>query len=280
MTCRNCGAELTGEFCAACGQRAIDPDPTLRELGHELAEEFLHWDGKLAATFRTLVTRPGALTAEYLAGRRIRFISPLRLYLTCSVLYFALSALVPAEMRLSMSVGSTTVGSTAPSDTAAALAALDTLGQHGRWVGRVWGAHFARAIRRRDELQHAIASAIPKIMFVLVPLFAAIVGLAYRSRRRRYPAHLAFALHVHAFLFLALTVMLLRRIVPGALLQVAITLLGAIAIAWYFMRAARTVYGGSRIATIGLSVAIVASYGVAFFVTMGLTFSLVVLLQF
>ena len=52
MSCRNCGAEVPGEFCAACGQRAIDPDPTLREFLHEAAEELLHWDGKLAATFR------------------------------------------------------------------------------------------------------------------------------------------------------------------------------------------------------------------------------------
>jgi hypothetical protein len=280
VTCRNCGADLSGEFCAACGQRAIDPDPTLREFLHELAEEFLHWDGKLASTFRTLVTRPGALTAEYLAGRRIRFISPLRLYLTCSVLYFALSALVPAQLRISTSVGNISVGANAPSDTAAALASLDTLAKHGRWVGRVWGAHFAQAIRRRDELRVAIANAIPKIMFVLVPIFAAMVGLAYRSRRRRYPQHLAFALHVHAFLFLALSGMLLRRVVPGAALQAAITLLGALAIVWYFTRAAGTVYGGSRAATIGRSSVIVASYAVAFVLTMGLTFSLVVLLQF
>jgi hypothetical protein len=161
-----------------------------------------------------------------------------------------------------------------------ALASLDTLAKHGRWVGRVWGAHFVRAIRRRDELKHAIASAIPKIMFVLVPLFAALVGLAYRSRRRRYPAHLAFALHVHAFLYLALSVMLLRRVVPGAALQAGITLLGGVAIAWYFSRAARAVYGGSRTATIGRSAAILASYGVAFLLAMGLTFGLVVLLQF
>src|SRR5690349_13328403 len=79
--CLNCGGPLSQRFCPACGQRAIDPNPTLGEFAHEAAEEFLHWDGKLAATFRLFFTRPGELTREYLAGRRARYLSPLRLYL-------------------------------------------------------------------------------------------------------------------------------------------------------------------------------------------------------
>ena len=74
---------------------AIDPNPTLGEFVHEAAGEFLHWDGKLATTFRLLFTQPGELTREYLAGRRASYLSPLRLYLTCSVLFFALKALAP-----------------------------------------------------------------------------------------------------------------------------------------------------------------------------------------
>ena len=79
--CLNCGTNVQLTYCPECGQREIDSDPTLREFLHELAEEFLHWDGKLLTTFRLLVARPGALTCEYLAGRRVRYISPLRVYL-------------------------------------------------------------------------------------------------------------------------------------------------------------------------------------------------------
>ena len=280
MTCGNCGAELSGAFCAACGQRVTEPDPTLRDLLHELAEELLHWDGKLGSTFHLLVRRPGVLTTEYLAGRRIRFLSPLRLYLTCSVLYFALSALAPSALRVSTNVGGIGAGAGSVSDTTVALASLDTLAKHGRWLGRVWGVHFARALKRRDDLKHAIANAIPKLMFVLVPIFAALVGLVYRSRRRRYPQHLAFALHVHAFLFLALSVMLLRRVVPGGALQAAIALTGSLAIAWYFARAARVVYGGSRAATIGRAAVITSTYLVTFLLTMIFSVGLIILLQF
>src|SRR4051794_17447736 len=93
--CLNCGCNVQVHFCPECGQRAGDPNPTLREFLHELAAEFLNWDGKLWTTISTLFRRPGMLTAEYLAGRRVRYVQPLRLYLTASVLYFFVTAVVP-----------------------------------------------------------------------------------------------------------------------------------------------------------------------------------------
>src|SRR5204863_410628 len=84
---------LQGRFCHACGQKAAASDVSLHELLHEGLEEFAHVDGKAARTLKLLVTKPGALTKEFLEGRRARYISPLRLYLTCSLLFFALSAL-------------------------------------------------------------------------------------------------------------------------------------------------------------------------------------------
>jgi Predicted membrane-associated, metal-dependent hydrolase len=284
MTCRNCGAELTGEFCAACGQPSIDPDPTLREFLHELAEEFLHWDGKLATTFRLLVTKPGALTTEYLAGRRIRYISPLRIYLTCSVLFFFVSALVPKPPIVIRTGGSvqTQVGpiSIGQSDSTQAIAALDTLARHGRWVGRVWGKHFGNALRHRAELSRAVTASIPKMMFVLVPLFAALVALVFRSRHQRYPQHLAFALHVHAFLFLALAAMLLRRLTTAIPLIVLVQLVMLGAIAVYFVKAIRVVYGGSRRAAVARATGIAGTYFIAFLFAMLLMFGVIVLVEF
>jgi hypothetical protein len=284
VTCRNCGAELAGEFCSTCGQRVIDPDPTLREFLHELAEELLHWDGKLATTFRLLVARPGALTNEYLAGRRIRYISPLRIYLTCSVLFFFVSALVPKQPVVVTSGGAiqTQIGpvSLQETDSARLIAALDTLAKHGRGVGRVWGAHFANAMRHRADISRDVASAIPRTMFVLVPLFAALVALVFRARGRRYPQHLAFALHVHAFLFLALTVMLARRFTTTPALIAAVQLVCIASIVVYFSRAVRLVYHGSARSAAAAAGTIAAVYFIAFVFAMILTFGLIVLVRF
>ena len=244
--CLNCGTNVQLDYCPECGQAQVDPDPTLREFLRELAEEFLHWDGKLGQTFRTLVTQPGVLTQEYLAGRRIRYVSPLRVYLSCSVLFFFLSALVPQRTIVDtaghpVAGGIVQVGASTPAE----LAEVDSLARHASAIQQVWFAHFARAMRTPQELAHAVTSSIPKAMFVLVPLFAALVGLVYRDRRRRYPQHLAFALHEHAMMFLVLSALLAVRLLPNVRAAMAIELVGAVLLSVRLVRATRVVYGGS-----------------------------------
>src|SRR3954467_206677 len=84
VECLNCGSTLHGPFCAMCGQRAMPAHPNVRELVGDAVSEFSGWDGKLAETVRTLIRKPGELTRQWLQGRRVHFISPLRLYLTAS----------------------------------------------------------------------------------------------------------------------------------------------------------------------------------------------------
>ena len=49
-SCQNCGTPLTGRFCSSCGQRAIPPRPTIRELAGDAWNELVGWDGKLLRT--------------------------------------------------------------------------------------------------------------------------------------------------------------------------------------------------------------------------------------
>ncbi len=88
--CRNCGAAATGNYCPACGQETVLHVPSAREFLHEFIGHYVALEGKLWGTIGLLLFRPGSLTAEYIAGRRVRHIQPLRLYLTLSVLFFAL----------------------------------------------------------------------------------------------------------------------------------------------------------------------------------------------
>ena len=86
--CENCGALLSGPYCAQCGQPAID---YRRSFGHVLVDvlnEFLNWDSKFFATIALLIFKPWRLTNEFLAGKRVRHVHPLRLYLLASILFF------------------------------------------------------------------------------------------------------------------------------------------------------------------------------------------------
>lgn len=87
--CTNCGLELADVFCARCGEKQPNPhDLTLGHYAHEVFHELVHLDSKVFRTLRDLVVRPGHLTAEYFAGRKKRYVAPLRLFLTLFALTF------------------------------------------------------------------------------------------------------------------------------------------------------------------------------------------------
>jgi hypothetical protein len=86
--CENCGTQLQGHWCAKCGQPAIDYRRSFRHVIADLLNEFLNWDSKFFATIGLLLARPWKLTNEFLAGHRVRYVHPLRLYLLASILFF------------------------------------------------------------------------------------------------------------------------------------------------------------------------------------------------
>lgn len=91
--CANCGTHLAGAYCQACGQVGH----VHRSMLHILEEFFhgiLHFDSKVWRTFPMLAFRPGDLTRRYVHGHRVRYVSPLALFLFCVfIMFFALSFL-------------------------------------------------------------------------------------------------------------------------------------------------------------------------------------------
>jgi len=86
--CENCGAELHGHWCAQCGQAAVEYRRSFRYVVADLLNEFLNWDSKFFTTIALLILKPWRLTNEFLAGKRVRYVNPLRLYLLASILFF------------------------------------------------------------------------------------------------------------------------------------------------------------------------------------------------
>ena len=79
---------MGGPFCAQCGQAAIDYRRSFRHIIVDVLDSFLNWDSKFFATIGWLIARPWHLTNQFLAGRRVRYVHPLRLYLLVSILFF------------------------------------------------------------------------------------------------------------------------------------------------------------------------------------------------
>jgi len=280
--CLNCGAALSGPFCATCGQRDVPPYPSVRELAVDAVSEFSGWDGRLASTLRALVRHPGLLTHEFLEGRRARYISPLRLYLTASLVYFLIAAATPdvrtesgKTVFLGLHVGTTRTQASASSSRPervanAASASLekgallspaerDSALKDIERAPAVMRPFLRRAVEDPGGIKRGILTTMPRTLFALLPVFAGIVALFYRGRK--YPEHLYFAIHLHAFTFLALAAAELLKFTQSPVLAVAGSLIGAVWLPIYAVLAFRRVYGGSYVRTVAKVVAIGAIYG-------------------
>lgn len=256
--CLNCGADLAGRFCAHCGQRDVPPRPTVRELAGDAYGELVGWDGKVVRTVALLVRLPGELVRAILDGRRAAYVSPVRLYLTCSLVYFLVSAAVPdPDLTRTFDVGvDVGVSRTPPSAPDAALgqamarglANLDVAQRQLAEEAMARQPAFVRPVLRAMAtdpagMQQRAADAMPRVLFVMIPALAAVLALFYRGRH--FPEHVYFAAIFQALVFLVLTVQSLTAF-AGTIVVLAAGQIGAgLVIAAYGVVAQRRVYGGS-----------------------------------
>ena len=77
--CLNCGAKLQGKFCHVCGQEATSKTPTVGAFLVEYANHAFIWDSNFLKTLWNLISRPGYLTKEFIAGKFASHEHPLKL---------------------------------------------------------------------------------------------------------------------------------------------------------------------------------------------------------
>ena len=88
--CANCLTPLTGPFCSHCGQHVADYHRSVWRFVIDFFDSAFSWDNKFFRTIKPLLQRPGWLTQEFMAGRRVRYVHPLRLFLFTSFICLAL----------------------------------------------------------------------------------------------------------------------------------------------------------------------------------------------
>lgn len=86
--CLNCGAHVEDRFCSHCGQENKYPQETVRHFVGHFISDILHFEGNFWLTLKKLFTRPGFLSQEYVIGRRVRYLNPVKMYLFTSFIFF------------------------------------------------------------------------------------------------------------------------------------------------------------------------------------------------
>jgi hypothetical protein len=263
---------LTGQHCAHCGQPATVRVLSLWGLLKDVLGDALDMDSRLWRTLRPLALRPGWLTQEFLRGRRARYTPPFRMYLILSVTFFLLASMGAdpgAGMRLSIDGGESRLQPTGDvaTDGASEGDPCDAdnfrveLGSYGEsYVPRLREA-CRKIVADSQGYGRALFQNIPQMMFVFLPLIAALMCLLYVGSHRFYVEHLLFLLHFHAFFFLGgLLILLFDRAgssLGGTLAGDLLLNAGGVGTAamvfyvpYYLYRAMRRVYGQSHVVTL------------------------------
>ncbi|GAB4238731.1 MAG: hypothetical protein Tsb0034_14460 [Ekhidna sp.] len=89
-TCKNCQRELADDFnfCPSCGQEHKEKVVTFRQFVLDFLGDYFTFDSLILRSVRPLLFKPGFLTLEFVNGRRVRYIPPIRMFIFISILFF------------------------------------------------------------------------------------------------------------------------------------------------------------------------------------------------
>ena len=287
--CENCGAALTGPYCAQCGQPAVDYRRSFGSLLADAADAFFNLDARFFQSFGLLLFKPWRLTNEFVEGKRARHVHPLRVYLIASVLFFLVINFLSKDTHLeanrskthsnfSLTTTAATPGplsaSTPSADFSLGMSALPSPttapspdedhtflqfddDEHesgfGRWLEKRAREKVGPTGDRGDLFLKAIIQNLAPMVLCCIPLFALVLKILYVFKRRYYVEHLIFALHTHAFVFLSTLIIIglgfLLALKSTALTAVVSTFLG-FAVLIQLLFAIRRVYRQNWFATL------------------------------
>ena len=103
--CKNCETKLLEDyqFCPKCGQESKEKVVTFKEFILDFLGDYFTFDSLIIRSFSPLLFNPGFLTNEFLIGRRVRYIPPLRMFIFISIIFFLVLGPVDNTMALERS---------------------------------------------------------------------------------------------------------------------------------------------------------------------------------
>ncbi|HJR06308.1 MAG TPA: DUF3667 domain-containing protein [Pyrinomonadaceae bacterium] len=210
--CPNCNEQLLGQYCHRCGEQRFERTRlSFKHFAVHSVQELIDIEhSKVWSTFYALVFRPGFLTNEYLAGRKSRYLTPLKVCL----IVFALSLFLYSIYK---PVAVYDLGTMIESD--------DT----GTWDKLINDLAEYKQMPRdvligsvNEKWQAYVSwSQLTNVLF-----FALLLQILYLFSKRYFAEHLIFSLHFLSFTFLSTIILWPAYILVGVKPTTASLLLG------------------------------------------------------
>jgi hypothetical protein len=241
-TCLNCRYVVENRFCPNCGQENTDTRKTFHHLFIHFFEDLTHYENAFWRTIKNLLFKPAALTKEYLSGKRLSYLAPVRLYIFISFITFLIVAIFPNNNNSSDSTPKkestiTTKNKSFQSTISKndsiknhqteaeeqnqifnfgyeSVEQLDSIQKHAPESEKLsdfnyWMNKKIQIVKENNTQSEIIEKFIssfthnlPKVLFVFMPLFAFFLWLFHNKKRWYYFDHGIFTLHYFSFLLL------------------------------------------------------------------------------
>ena len=293
-TCLNCRYVVENRFCPNCGQENTDTRTTFHHLFVHFFEDLTHYENAFWPTIKNLIFKPAALTKEYLSGKRLTYLAPVRLYIFISFITFLIISLFSIENEpLKYSSKKEPVITTKnksfqshilKKDSTAnnqidsvdqdknfsfgyeSVKELDSIQKNAPESEKLsdlnyWMNKRIQLIKEHNTNKEIIEKFInsythnlPKVLIVLMPIFAFILWLFHSKKRWFYFDHGIFTLHYFSFLLVLLLILFLVNTAINALIESSLLsffqiINNFIGIGWmiyYFYPAHHRFYGETR----------------------------------
>lgn len=195
--CLNCGAEVTGKFCSNCGQENIEVREKFGHLVFHAFADFFHFDSKFFRTLIPLVSRPGYLTKEHWAGKRMRYLHPLRLFFFVTVVMVIVANAYyhkyEKQIKAEKIKTTTTTNGISISDE----------------DQKVQERQARKIVNGVSKTFDYAAAYLKYISFLLLPFYALGFRLLYFRHKKFYIDHLVYTLHLQSFVYIVVSLVLL-----------------------------------------------------------------------
>ena len=280
-TCLNCNYVVENRFCPNCGQENIDTRKTFHHLFVHFFEDLTHYENSFWKTIRNLILKPASLTKEYLSGKRMSYLAPVRLYIFISFATFLTISLTPEReledgpVKVDFDGDEIKVDSITDKSTDKpkfvfldykSVEHLDSLQNNSTaedklppFVYKIFRkAIHVSEVNTQEEIEEKFKESFihnfPKVLFIYMPIFAFFLWLFHSKKKWYYFDHGIFTLHYFSFLLISyLIVALIKEILyifgENMISNVLSGIIGFVAFSWafyYFFPAHHRFYGCSR----------------------------------
>ena len=215
--CVNCDSELRDDekFCHNCGQKTDEPNLKFKHFISDLMSASFNLDSKIFLSLKLLLFKPAVLTKEFLGGKRTKYITPIRLYLVISLMYFFLVSLNISNNENEAIVADDAIAADSVTQVEANKHDdLIDLNIEDRETMSSFDLFLEKKINALNsdigylKFMENMKKAISTGMFVLLPAIAFIFFLLF-YRNSYYIQHLVFTLHLQSIIFIIASVFII-----------------------------------------------------------------------